>query len=574
MLDALPGGLRSFLILTRHFYRRLFLNETMGFEEEMKLKLIAIGALVSGLAGFAAHGLLFKYLFVPDVGQSWLEKAYFLTLLMSLTGFLVVLEWDALFLDREDFQNLMPLPIRPRALFWSKLASLVLLVGLFTLMANALAVFAFAVTLPQWQPEGFLFSIRLVAVHLLSSLAAALFMFLALVVLIGILMIILRPRLFRWASIALRFLLMVFFSLFLLSMISDTLGVPRMLDFLKGLAERASDAVFWFPPLWFTGLYERGLGSDDPLFAALASHGLLALAGCLAGFWLIFAAGYRRQTVKASEVSVRRPLLERPRSLLTRAFCAAVLRHPVERAVFFFFGRTMARSARHKWRAASLMAVPTALVLVILSWARARAGGAPSAAGGPLLAAPMIVVLFLLAGMRAMAASPVAPEANWIFRLTEGPEAGPYIAGLKKAVFWLGLMPLFTAVFVVSWLSWGIATAALHALFGLSVAAVLEEVAFFRFSKIPFACASLPGKERLQFLWFVYLGLYLIFVSLVGRLEASLLRNPKNFAFFFFATAVLLFLIRLENRSSVYPRTRLVFEESSEPTFISIKPAP
>jgi hypothetical protein len=571
MRATLPGGLRSFAILTGHFFRRFFVNETMGFEEEMKLKMIAIGALVGGLAGFAANSLLFKYMFVPDVGQSWLEKTYFLALLMVLAGFLVVLEWDALFLDREDFQNLMPLPIRPRTLFWSKLASFILLVGLFTLIANGLAALFFAVYLSQWQSGGLLFLVRLVAVHILSSLAATAFMSLALAVLVGALMVFLGPRLFRWASIALRFLLMVVFTLVLLTLISDTLGVPRMLDLLRGHFERASDSVFWFPPMWFTGIYERGLGNADPVFEALAAAGLIALAACFVGFWLIFAAGFRRQSVKGREMAARRPVLGAARSLAARAFSAAVLRDPVERAVFSFFGRTLARSARHKWMAASTMAVPTALVLVLHSWARARGGGGPAAMQGPLLTAPLILAIFLLAGMRAIASSPVAPEANWVFRLTEDKEARPYIVGLKKAVFFLGIVPLFSAVFVVSWLSWGAVPAFWHALFGISVAAALEQAFFLRFSKVPFACATVPGKERLQFLWFVYLGGFLVFISLAGRLEASLLQDPRGFPLFFAAAAAVLLGSSLVNRLLVYPGMRLVYEETSEPAFISLR---
>jgi hypothetical protein len=565
-----PGGLGTFPVLVRHFFRRFFLNETMGFEEEMKLKLVAIGALVAGLSGFAANSLLFKYMFIPDAGQSWLEKAYFLGLLMILAAFLVLLEWDALFLDREDFQNLMPLPIRPRMLFWSKLSALILLVGLFTLIANGLAAPFFPVYLAQWQPGGLPFFVRMIAVHLLSSLAATVFTSLALAVLVGALMVILGPRLYRWASIVLRFLFLVVLSLILLSLVSDTLGVPRLLDFVKGLVERGSDRVFWLPPLWFTGIYERGLGNGDPLFEALAVHGWLALVAGVAGFWLVFAAGFRRQVVKAREAAARTPRLEAARSFLSRAFSAVILRNPVERAVFFFFGRTLARSARHKWMVASVMAVPTALVLVLLSWARARGGEDPAAVRGPLLAAPLIMTLFLLAGMRAMASSPIAAEANWAFRLTEGREARDYIVGLKKAVFFLGLVPLFTVDFVVAWMSWRSGAAFLHALFGLSVAGLLEHVFFFRFSKVPFACASLPGKERLQFLWFVYLGGFLVFISLAGRLEASLLADQRRFPAFFSVMAVLFLAIGLANRLFIYPRTKLVYEESPETTFVSL----
>jgi hypothetical protein len=566
-----PAGLRPFLILTGHFFRRFFLNEETGFEEEVKLKMVAAGALVAALVGSAANGILFKYMFIPDAGQSWLEKGYILTLLMVLTAFLVVLEWDVLFPGRQDFQNLSPLPIGPRTLFGAKLASFLILVALFTLIANALAVFAFAIYLPQWQPHSWMFSIRLFFVHLLSSLAADVFMFLALACLIGVLMVVLSPGLFRLVSLALRFLLLIFFVVFGLSLVSDSLGDPRLFESLNGVVQGRSALVYYVPSLWYTGLYERLLGNPDPAFASLAALGVFALAAALGMFYLVFAAGYRRQASRSQEVGVHRPPFPALRSGWARAFSSVVLRHPVERAVFIFFGRTLARSPRHKWRAAAIMSVPVGLALLLGSWGGVRPGAEPA---GALLGIPVTAALFLLVGARALAASPSAPEANWIFRLTEHPDRRPYFVGVKKAVFWLGLVPLFLAVLALSWPLWGWRSALLHALFGLSISALLEQVIFFRFAKIPFACASLPGRERLQFLWFVYLGGFLIFISLMTRLEAALFRSPGDFKGFLAIMAVLLLASGVANRLYFYPRTDLVYEERPEPAFISLRTRP
>jgi hypothetical protein len=58
----------------------------------------------------------------------------------------------------------------------------------------------------------------------------------------------------------------------------------------------------------------------------------------------------------------------------------------------------------------------------------------------------------------------------------------------------------------------------------------------------------------------------------VSRLEASLFRNPRGFAVFFPVMAVLLLALGLANRFYFYPRTGLVYEESPEQTFISLRP--
>lgn len=76
----------SWLILTRHFFKRLFLNETVFFEEQMIAKIMGIIAIVSVFPAYVADALLFKYLLFPESGTAWAEIALFTSLIMLLLG--------------------------------------------------------------------------------------------------------------------------------------------------------------------------------------------------------------------------------------------------------------------------------------------------------------------------------------------------------------------------------------------------------------------------------------------------------------------------------------------------------
>ena len=79
------GGLRTELgqlnILSRHFFGRMFRNETVDFEDQMKERLIVALTLLAVFFAWSSELLLFKYHFVPDANRSWQEKNYIFTLI-------------------------------------------------------------------------------------------------------------------------------------------------------------------------------------------------------------------------------------------------------------------------------------------------------------------------------------------------------------------------------------------------------------------------------------------------------------------------------------------------------------
>src|SRR4030042_1731210 len=145
-MSGLRTELGQFSILSRHFFGRMFRNETVDFEDQMKEKLIAVLALLAVFIAWSSLLVLFKYIFVADINRSWQEKNYVFTLMMLVFGVVTLLEWDVLFPDRQDFLNLTPLPVRLRTVFAAKLVSFVLFVATFSVAMMRLSAFLFSLS--------------------------------------------------------------------------------------------------------------------------------------------------------------------------------------------------------------------------------------------------------------------------------------------------------------------------------------------------------------------------------------------------------------------------------------------
>jgi len=198
-----------FVVLTHHFFQRLFLNETVFFEEQMAAKVISIIALLAVFPAYIANYLLFPYLILPEKPQAWVEISEMTTLSMLLLGLITIFVWDMIFLDRQDFLNLMPLPLKPLTVFSAKFASLVMFVGLFAIGINSLSSIVFTILLGQAKYYG-LFSVFLLFLgYLLVMFLAGAFIFFALGFIAGFLNILLRGKIFQRISDLLRFGLIV-----------------------------------------------------------------------------------------------------------------------------------------------------------------------------------------------------------------------------------------------------------------------------------------------------------------------------------------------------------------------------
>ena len=159
---------RQFRILSRHFFLRLFKNDLVDFEDQMKERIIGILAILAVFSGLIAYIYLGKYGFIPDRGQSWIDKTLIITFFMLITGLLAILEWDNILPDARDYSNLNPLPLRARTILAAKFTSLLSFVGLFALTMSLAAAPFFILFLPSWRSSSFVFFLGHAAVYFRS----------------------------------------------------------------------------------------------------------------------------------------------------------------------------------------------------------------------------------------------------------------------------------------------------------------------------------------------------------------------------------------------------------------------
>jgi hypothetical protein len=549
----------QFVLLTRHFFARLFRNDAVDFEDQMKERLIAVLSILAMIVGWSSEMILFKYHFVPDVNLSWQEKNYLFTLIMIIFGMVTLLEWDVLFPDRRDFLNLAPLPVRLRTIFAAKLASFMLFVGLFSSAMNSLSSLLFAMNLAQWRSNSVLFALRHVLAHLTAAFAACFFVLFACVFLQSLLMAALTGMWYRRASTAVRFVLLAGLVFLLLAFLVEPGILDRSFRSLAELKELGAPFLRRFPPLWFVGLYEALLGTRDPIFLGEARTAALAVAFSMAAFVLAGGLSYYRHVLKTLESRSAPVWLADLREVLAGCFRKLVLWTPEERAVFLFFGRTVRTSPKHRSTMSSYLAAATGVIGLYIVGMRGRFGElVPGNVN--LLVQPLFLSFVLLAAVRSVVEIPAAPEANWVFQVTETPWRRRYVTGLKKAIFFKWLAPLAGLVLAVHAPLWGFGPALGHAAFGLTVSGLGLEGFFLKYRKVPFACTFVPGKARLHARVVVLIFLSLIFLAAVGGIEKELLREPRGFLVFFGVAAVAWGGLELSS-ARLLGRAGLIYEE-------------
>jgi hypothetical protein len=576
LMTRLSGRSRQLLVLTRHFFNRLFQNEVFPFEEQMKEKLIASLVLLSVLGGhiavslFGKYGMLEKYIFLTEDPGSWVDKCYFIAFFMTVLAFIVVLDWDFMFLDRKDAFNLLPLPVRARTLFQAKFLSFIVLILLFTAAVNALSVAVVSFFLPhlRFQHLGFLF--QYAGAHLLSTTTAFAFTFFLFALLNAVFLIVLSPRLYRRVTLILRFGLMVGLVILLTMFLVSSLFMPNMFAWMGHVLEGESGAGLLFPPFWFTGLYEWLLGNRDPVFGFGASVALASLLVLLPLYFGAIAISYRRHLRRSTEEVARRDPLRNLKNTLSRAFQSVALRNSTQRAVYYFVIRTLRTSAMHRIRIAGSLALGIGLSLIFL-FNSGVSFQSLSAQNLNILAVPLVLSFFLLVSLRMTSSTPLAPQANWIFKMTEVESRRHYFVGMKKALVIRALVPLFLLLLFAYADAWGWKKAALHTAYGFASALILLEVLFWKYSKIPFSCVSMPGQAKVHVYW-VFYGLgFLFYTRGLSLLERGQFWIRGHFIPYFGIVATLLVFLWRYQDVFIYRRLRIVYEDEPEEPLISLR---
>jgi len=252
---------------------------------------------------------------------------------------------------------------------------------------------------------------------------------------------------------------------------------------------------------------------------------------------------------------------EAPRRVLYRA----LLRDPLERAIFEFTLQSFSRSQRH--RLAFVLYVGVGLSFI--------AGGflgpilrhesidlsRPSVA---LLVLPLVLSFFTVVGLRVLFALPTELEAGWIFRMTEADDKRRYVNGVRKALLALGVAPIAVVFLPLYALRWGLPLAVAHTGFWCLMAAILTEAVLWTFRVVPFTRPYVPGGANLKLMWPLYLLAMTGYSYTASRVAYWILLDPARWLVTCTALAAALVGLRVYRSIEVSGSSPLAFEDDAE----------
>jgi hypothetical protein len=567
-----PYSRRPLPTLLRVFIGRVFHGGGDSGASEMDvalgvvLILLAMPGVMVSLLLFEKYGTLIRWMrgdgtFDPFTATIP-DEYFFIVLSMVVTGAAAIWRWDALFLDRRDYTNIIPLPISLRRIFMGNLAAILLLAAALTLDVNAASFVLFPVAVVGSQNSLSLF-LRFGAGHAVTVVLASAFSFFAVFAVIGLLMAILPYALFRRISLYVRFVIALFF----LGLLATSFTVPSYLAQAAGINTRAITSL---PPVWFLGICETLWGNGhNPFFAAITRTALLALAISLAVAVLSYALSFRRSFIRIPETAEVGPLPRSPFHLLpVNLFDRAILRDPPQRACFHFITRTLLRSEAHLQIASAFVAMGLVVSAQFLS--SAFHAGAANSLHNPsedLLSIPFILSFCIIIGIRLAFEIPSDLRANWVFALWIDPNALQTRPIARKVLLTFSLVPLVPVCFVSSAILWGFGVALLHTAIFAACTVAFVELLLLRFRKIPFTCTYPPFQSHSALILIGYLFGFVIFTSYLPELELWSLADPWRISVFLPLIAAILVAIHQYRKQMLDMDKHLIFEESSASGF-------
>ncbi len=528
--------LKKFWTLTKHFNLRYINNDTLIFDKQKRVNLIALFSLLAVSMGFLSHLLLRLYLFglQPDPCQIWLEKTYFMTILMSLVGIIFTIMWDNLSPDHRDYLNLVVLPIRPTTLFLSKLLSIVIFVGLTTLVFNLFSTLIFSFYLTRRlniHPLGFGFF------HYLTHFLAYLFIFFIIASIQGIIRGLFKNKWYRNISTILQ-------TTFLTLFISTLIWFPSIFPLLPSLKEESSSFVYLFPPLWFVGLGEILMGRNDSTFSVYIYIIIIAFT-IPVGLYLLSIPGFFRKHLKTRQSPRKTLKPSKIKTALKKSFDSMILGNPLERGSFYFSLKTLNRSKKHKMHLLTFLVAPSILVFITLTILYLKFE-APyfKTINIYLIAVPLILIFFMVWGIRITITHVVNPAANWIFTLKPPKDSRHFLSGAKKAFTFSIILPLLMILLFIYFYLWGLLAAASHLFYCLACSLLLINLLFINYPYIPFISPPERKRRNHKVSGLTFLIGFFSFTYLFSVLGIYLIRNPEFYILFYLSVIMIFFLMK------------------------------
>jgi hypothetical protein len=500
--------------LVEHFLDRLVRGGNEAASTDFELGVGGLLGLLAAPGAFSCLLMLDKY----STFLNWLrgrppmdlyvtsfpDKYLLVSLAMAVTGIVTVLKWDKILPDAQDYLNLAPLPVRPRAILLANAAAIAIAVLVFAVDVNGVSMIFFPLFVTSAAQTTLTAFVAFAAVHAACVLLASFFTFCAVFALLGTLAAILPREAFRAISSWVRGIVLVALLVLLVTGFSG----PGLILRLAG-----EGGLRFLPSFWYVGLYQSWQHRASP---ALASATAAALPGAAAAFLLMvvsYAISYRRRFAGVLEGG-RRPSEQKVLGVALAfldLFSARAAGFP--RACHRFVVRALLRNEAHRLAIAVSIGLGWLLALQDVSEGLARE-------------APLVAAYLLLLGLRVAFELPASVPSNWIFRAVLDPR-GNESAGVARQVMLGFLTPLVLGpCLAYSWWRWGPVAALLHTAFVLALSLCLIECLLAGYRKIPLTC-PMPGfRDNLLVLCLLQVLGFEVFTRVGAGLEQSILATP------------------------------------------------
>jgi hypothetical protein len=517
--------------LTHAFMARFFENEITTGTDDLKtsffwpLSVLAVpGFLVP--AGMALSWQLVATVEGPDALRVLArgDKAFYEGFAMVACAIVSAIAWNSLMTDRRDGIILGAMPVRPPIVVAARLAALGLYVALVAAAMNVLSSLSFGILLAANNTTAF--ALRGMFAHFTASCAAGVCVLLAVAGGQGLVLAALGPRRFSRVSPLLQLCLVAAIVVGFLTLPVINVSV---VDTLKQAGPDARPWILATPPLWFLGVYEWVLGTDDPVLLGLARTAGVALAAGFVATVASYPVAYRRVMVAVIEnADAGAGAGDRPARRLGRLLTALTGRAPTVRAVSQFLLATLGRAERHRFVIAA--AIGTAVAWGLPSWTSV-VPTRPRAPRADVLSLPLSSMLFLVVGLRIAASLPSDDKAGWMFEVSP-PSNRAVRSAMERTMFAFGVLPVALLFVPLCWALWGPDVALTHLLVSVAMGVLLIEVALLRFAGMPCARPWNPDGVNLGRWWAAYVVGFLLFTGGVPDLELMLFGHPVASASF------------------------------------------
>lgn len=511
----------TFGVLVRLFFSRFFDKESLSPQGDPEANVIQTLGILAAPGGFISLLLYFN----GQISAGWnlvSVRCLFLYLSMVVIGFIVVFEWDALFLDRRDYQVLLPLPLPLWKLFAAKMTAFVVFLGMFLAAINGIVTLLWSSVLDNGS------FLAVTGTHLLVVLAAGVFSAFAAASIQGLLLIAVPARIFRVVATCTQTLLMsVLVMLFFVSPLFAG-GIGMAVIHYPGLGR-------FVPAFWFTGLYEliRPAVRNSELLR-LGHMAVPALGYAVALFGLTHLPMYRRHVRKLVEAPPSNPSGPgRVRIAINGMVDRLLLKNPVQQAVYHYIGQTICRSMKHRLFLAVYAGFGAALVLISLAPSFTLAGKGSSLTvvnlgldRSELMRIPLTLSFVLVSGLRAAFNFPAELSSNWAFQMSDTNSTRQCMIAMRKWTVICGVVPLFLLLAPLQLAFFSVPMVLFQFLFGVTLSILLTELMFFDFRKIPFTCGYFPEMNNLVWLVAIYVGGLVLYSRELAEFETWLMWEP------------------------------------------------